>query len=120
MKPKPDLYWENEDVDEVDEVEGPWMNMLNGRGISPVEEQETPDPPFTPAQLEYIENLLEKTIKRLGVTLETGTSNDWYSSGIRIEVKLTYAGEDGSYTHDVLESSSDTFTFPSHRCERDY
>lgn len=84
------------------------------------EEQETLAPPFTPAQLEYIENLLEKTIKRLGIALETGTSHDWYSSGIRIEVKLTYAGEDGSYTHDVLESSSDSFTFPSHRCERDY
>lgn len=110
----PDLDWDNDDLDEYAD---PWMNMNNGRGAviapKPVEVEETP-PPFTEAQIAFIENLMEETIKRLAVAVRVrdGDNYSWYSNNeyYTVEVTLSYNKPDGPYNGEQISESSDGFT----------
>lgn len=121
----PDLDWDNDDLDEYAD---PWMNMNNGRGAviaqKPVEVEEAP-PPFTEAQIAFIEKMMEETIKRLVVAVDVGSDNNYgYSQNTyyRVNVELKYKTEDGPYNGEVISEGSDSFSvhIPEHHCERQY
>lgn len=110
----PDLDWDNDDLDEYTD---PWMNMNNGRGAviaqKPVEVEEPP-PPFTEAQIAFIENMMEETIKRLAVAVRVRDRDNysWYSNNeyYTVEVTLSYNKPDGPYDGEQISESSDGFT----------
>ena len=77
---------------------------------APVEEI----PPFTPAQIAFIEKMMEQTIKRLTVSVDVTEENSysWYSNNeyFRIGVTLSYNHPDGPYNGEQISEGSDSLT----------
>lgn len=127
MKPNPNpdyaTFQPDYDVDEA------WRNMESGKvdpvalaGVEPPVEEAPP--PFTEAQIAFIENLMEETIKRLAVAVNVreGDNYSWYSNNeyFSVEVTLSYKKPDGPYNGEQISESSDGFTVRIPSTNNDY
>lgn len=70
--------------------------------------------PFTPAQIEFIQQMMVDTINRLSLSVDTRESNDYYycseNKNYRVEVSLSYKEPDGPWNGELISEASDSFT----------
>lgn len=81
--------------------------------LPPLDEPE-PEPmtPFTPAQIEFIQELIVKAIHNLDIEVDIRDDGGWYSSGYRVKVLLEYRDPE-TYVSETIASGSDSFSLPS-------
>ena len=127
----PDLEWPNEDADTllgvdrelyVDTGIDKKVDPAALAGVEPPVEDALP--PFTDAQIAFIENMMEETIKRLAVAVNVreGDNYSWYSNNeyFSVEVTLSYNKPDGPYNGEQISEASDGFTVHIPSTERGY
>jgi len=80
----------------------------------PVSDPEPEEIPFTPAQIEFIQQMMVDTINKLSLSVDTRESNDYYycseNKNYRVEVSLSYKEPDGPWNGELISEASDSFT----------
>lgn len=95
-------------------IDDPVIRQVSMASLAGVEEPVEEIPPFTPAQISFIEKMIKETISHLALAVDVTEENSysWHSNNeyFRIEVSLNYKHPDGPYEGERISEASDSLT----------